>query len=397
MKKGAGVGGRWQLGLGRENGLAFWGVAAMEAGFASYMLFWPLYIAALGANPAQVGLLLGAQGLLRLVVLAPSGYLVDRLPPVRLIVVARLVATAGMVTAALLPVWWMLTLPVVFLASGTVAFPAISAWIATAASDSERARAFALVYTIGPALATVGAPLLAGQFAEGWGPRAPLLVGAAFSIASVFFFGRGRPPRIHPAAGGQVGYRETLASPGVRQLCLLQFFTLLVLTLGTTLLPNFLRQARGLEFDRLGQLGSLGAVGSIVLGLLMSRRRLARRPLVGIAIGTASTVAAFILLYFGHSLWLYAAAFLLRGGYMVAWSLFSAALGAVTPGQLRGRAFALSELAGGAGFGLAPFIAGPLYEWWPAAPLLVATISAAPLLVVLLVAAARESKPIEVT
>lgn len=391
------MGRRWQLGLGRENGLAFWGVMVMEAGFASYMLFWPLFIAALGANPAQVGLLLGAQGLLRLVVLAPSGYLVDRLPLARLIVVARLVATAGMVTAALLPTWWMLALPIFLLASGTVAFPAISASIATAAADSERARAFALIYTIGPALATVGAPLLAGQLADGWGPRAPLLLGAAFSIASVLFFGGGRPPRIHPAAGTQVSYRETLASPGVRQLCLLQFLTLLVLTLGTTLLPNFLRQVRGLEFDRLGQLGSLGAVGSIVLGLLVSRRRLARRPLVGIAIGTASTVAAFAVLLLGHSLWLYAAAFMLRGGYMVAWSLFSAALGTVTPGRLRGRAFALSELAGGAGFGLAPFIAGPLYEWWPAAPLVVATIWALPLLVVLLVVALRDPKPNIVT
>lgn len=391
------MGRRWQLGLGRENGLAFWGVAAMEAGFASYMLFWPLYIAALGANPAQVGLLLGAQGLLRLVVLAPSGYLVDRLPLARLIVVARLVATAGMVTAALLPTWWMLALPIFLLSSGTVAFPAISASIATSASDSERARAFALIYTIGPALATVGAPLLAGLIAESWGPRAPLLLGAAFSIASVFFFGRARPPRIHATEGTHVSYHETLASPGVRLLCQLQFFTLLVLTLGTTLLPNFLRQVRGLEFDRLGQLGSLGAVGSIVLGLLMSRRRLARRPLVGIAIGTASTVAAFVLLFFGHSLWLYSIAFLLRGGYMVAWSLFSAALGAVTPGRLRGRAFALSELAGGAGFGLAPFVAGPLYEWWPAAPLVVATIAALPLLLVLLVAAARDQKPHAVT
>lgn len=383
---------RADLGLGRENGLAFWGVAAMEAGFASYTLFWPLYIATLGANPAQVGLILGAQGLLRLVVLAPSGYLVDQLPHTRLIVVGRTVATAGMVLAALLPTWWMLALPVAFLAGGTVAFPAISASIAAAATDAGRARAFTLIYTMGPALATVVAPLLAGQLAETWGTRASLLLGAAFTACSVLFFRRVRPHRAHAPNAARPSYRETLAAPGVRQLCVLQFFTLFILTLGTTLLPNFLRQARGLEFDRLGQLGSLAAVGSIVLGLLVSRQRLARQPLLGITMATACTAAAFLVLLLAQSSWLYVAAFLLRGGYMVAWSLFAAALGAATPGRLRGRAFALSELAGGAGFGFAPFVAGPLYEWRPAAPLAVALYTALPLLIVLTVAATRAAR-----
>lgn len=384
---------KWQLGLGRENGYAFWGVAAMEAGFASYMLFWPLYIAALGANPAQVGFLIGSQGLLRLLVLVPSGYLVDRLPRVRLIVAARGVAMVGMVVAAVLPSWWMLALPIVLLASGTLAFPAISATIATVATDAERARAFALIYTIGPALATVVAPLVAGQLAESWGARAPLLLGAAFSLISLAVFGRIRLPPAVAAGVTHATYRETLRSPGVWRLCLLQFLTLLVLTVGTALLPNFLRQVRGLEFDRLGQLGSLGAVGSIVLGLLASRRLLARRPVAGITIATASTALAFLVLWMGKNMWLYGLGFLLRGGYMVAWSLFSAALGAVTPDRLRGRAFALSELAGGAGFGIAPFIAGPLYEWRPGAPLVVAMIAAAPLVGMLVFAAWREPQP----
>src|SRR5205823_1474173 len=86
---GMGQGPRWQFGLGRQNGLAFWALLLLEGSFASYILFWPLYIAQLGANPAQVGIVIGAQGLLRLAFLIPSGWLVDRLPAVPLIVAAR--------------------------------------------------------------------------------------------------------------------------------------------------------------------------------------------------------------------------------------------------------------------------------------------------------------------
>lgn len=63
---------RWHLGLGRENGLIFWAMLLLEASFAAYFLLLPLYIAALGASPAQVGFTLGIWGLLRLVFLAPA-------------------------------------------------------------------------------------------------------------------------------------------------------------------------------------------------------------------------------------------------------------------------------------------------------------------------------------
>ena len=94
----------------------------------------------------------------------------------------------------------------------------------------------------------------------------------------------------------------------------------------------------------------------------------------------------------GESLPVFMLAFLLRGGYMVAWSLYAAALGNVAPQRLHGRAFALSEIAGGTGFALAPFLAGPLYSWQPTAPLLVACACSLPLVAVLGLSALRERR-----
>jgi MFS family permease len=67
-------------------------------------------------------------------------------------------------------------------------------------------------------------------------------------------------------------------------------------------------------------------------------------------------------------------------------------IGNAAPPRLQGRAFALGEISCGAGFALAPFLAGPLYEWRPAAPLAVALVGAAPLVLLLWLAAARERR-----
>lgn len=86
----------WHLGLGHELGHVFWAMVFVEAAFGAYMGIWPLWIEALGAPVAIVGLVLGSSGLLRLVALAPSASLAERYGVRRLIVLARIVAGIGM-------------------------------------------------------------------------------------------------------------------------------------------------------------------------------------------------------------------------------------------------------------------------------------------------------------
>lgn len=385
-----GTGPRWQMGLGRENGITFWAIILLEASFASYILFLPLYVAELGANPAQVGLIMGAWGGLRLVFLAPSGILVDRFPAVPLIVVTRGLGVLGLLLAAVVPVWWLLPLPLALTGVANIAFPAISSSIAGAADEQSRARAFTLIYTVSPAIATVVAPILSGQLSESLGLRITLVIGAVFATLSIIAFSRLRPRRRIEQHETPATYREVLAQRPVREICLLLVATLLGLTIGTTLAPNFLHQVHQLEYNQIGQLGSVAAIGSILLGLAFSRIKALGRPMTGIAIAAACTAGTFALLIVAQSLPLFALAYLLRGGYMVAWSLFSAALGDVTPPRLYGRTFALGELCGGFGMAVAPLIAGPLYAWHPIAPFVAALAITLPL--VLLIAARARRK-----
>ncbi len=372
---------RWQFGLGRENGITFWAMILLEASFASYFIFLPLYIAQLGANPAQVGMIMGVWGLTRLLFLGPSGILVDRFPAMPLIVATRALGVAGLLIAAALPVWWLMPIPLLLSGAANIAFPAISATIAGAANDGGRARAFTLLYTVAPAVATVVAPLLGGQAAEIVGLRATLLIAAGFSALSIVAFSRLHPRPRHADGEAPATYREVLAYSPVRNICLLLAVTILTLTIGTTLASNFLHEVHGLEYNRIGQFGSIAAVGSILLGLLFGRVKALGKPLTGITIATACTAGMFTLLLFVGSLPFLLLAYLLRGGYMVAWSLFSAALGDVTPPRLYGRTFALGEFCAGVGMAVAPLLAGPLYAWRPTAPFAVALALSLPLIV----------------
>jgi MFS family permease len=384
---------RWQLGLGRENGLMFWAIIALEASFASYFTFLPLYVDQLGANPTQVGLVMGFWGISRLFFLVPSGMLIDRFPSVPLIVITRSIGVVGLLLAVIVPTWWLLPLALILTSAANIAFPAISSLIAGAATDAARARAFTLIYTVGPAISTVVMPLVGGEVAQAVSLRLTPLIAAICASVSILLFSRLRPaPRAKKEGETQVTYLDVWGYAPVRNLCALMAITLVGMTIGTTLMPNFLHQVHGLEYGRIGQLGSIAAIGSIILGLTFGRIKPLGRPMTGITIAVGCTAATFAVLLGAASLPVFALAYLLRGGYMVAWSLFSAALGDVTPPRLYGRTFAVGEICGGLGMAVAPLIAGPLYNWQPRAPLVMALLICVPVVLLLGAVAYRKAQ-----
>ena len=385
---------RWQIGLGRDNGFSFWTMILMEGSFSAYSLLLPLYIENLGASKAQIGLYLGLWGLFRLLLLIPSGLLIDRFSPNVVMLGARSLSIVGLIVFAAIPSSAWLPLPLFLLACGNVAIPALSAVIAGAAAGRDRARAFTLVYTVAPALATIAAPTVSGQVAQSVSLRAVMLLAAALSAGSLIVFSRitRQAPTAQP--GEQSSYRAALADRRVRTLCLLQLATLLILTLGVTLLANYLRDVHSLTYADIGRLGSVAALGSVALGLLFTRLRPFRQPTIGISVAVTCTALSFGVFLLLETFPGFALGFALRGGYAVAWSLFAAALSAAAPAHLRARAFALSEILGVIGYSGAPLLAGPLFSWHPAAPLVAALLASIPLVATLWWFALRERRAI---
>ncbi len=382
---------RWQIGLGRDNGFSFWTMILMEGSFSSYALLLPLYIENLGASKAQIGLYLGLWGLFRLLLLIPSGLLIDRFSPNAVMFGARGLSIGGLVVLAAIPSSAWLPLPFFLLACGNVAIPALSAVIAGAAGH-DRARAFTLIYTVAPALATIAAPTVSGQVAQTLSLRAVMLLAAALSALILVVFSRIDRQAPTGGSGERSSYRAALVDRRVRDLCLLQLATLLILTLGVTLLANYLRDVHGLTYADIGRLGSIAALGSVGLGLLVTRLRPFRQPTLGISVAVTCTALSFGVFLVLETFPGFALGFALRGGYTVAWSLFAAALGAAAPAHLRARTFALSEILGVIGYAGAPLLAGALFTRHPAAPLVVALVASVPLVVTLWWFALRERR-----
>lgn len=353
---------------------------AWEFGIGLYNLLITIYMERLGASPAQIGLLVGVQGIARIGVTLPSGILAERFSRRRVIVATTGVTVPAALLIGVAQAWWQMAPGMVLMMVGNMGTPSFSSYIVDLTDPRTRARTFTMIYSVGPAIATIVSPTLGGFVAEQTAIRAIFFIAAAAYATSTVVFSRisERPLRRHPEGGGS--YREAVALPVVRWVGGLQLCVLGSIMIGVTLMPNYLEAVHGLGLGTIGRFGSLNAIGSIVLSLVIARTAFITGSR-GIAVGLLAIAGLCGVVLLTGNPWVLAPAFVLRGGFLVVWSLFHAVFGDVAPERLRSRVFAFGDFLGAVGFGVAPFLAGPLYEWRPAAPLVV-TLVAAPVLAV---------------
>lgn len=379
---------KWQMGLGRENGLAFWGLLFIEGSFGAFFPIWPLFMEELGAPIAVVGLLLGLGGVFRLFALLPTATLARRLGSKRLLLGCRVISSIAIGMAAFVPSWQWLLPVLIGSAVGSMAFPIILSHISANADDATRVRAFSVVVTIGPSVALFVAPLLSSALIAVFGLRAPFLLSALFSLIAVVILSRiseAADEELGDEGSVEAGYRAAVANKPVRNLLVLKLFTVFALGLGVQLIPNYLRETGGYSDDIISLLTSFSALGTIAFGTLVVRnQRFAAAPLLGAALAVALVSAGYMLFLMPEVAAFVVIAFLFRGGMFASIALFSAALGNMAAPRNREHIFTLSEIAIVTGFSTAPIVAGLLYEVTPSLPLIISAALGAPITLVLL-------------
>jgi MFS family permease len=384
-----------RLGLPQPIVPIFWGMLLLEATFGAYLSVWPLWIEHLGAPVTVVGLVLGSSGFIRILVLAPSAAIADRLGYRRAIVICRLATAAGLISAALATHWSQLIPMLIGAAIGELVFPLLQVLVAAQAGE-QRMRSFALVFTVGPAIALIASPLISGGLVALFGIRAAFLFGAACTLGSVYFLAKIREPERSTLHGHAIGssYRDVVGDPGVRLIATLLFSSVFTLSLGVSFIPVFLKDVRGMDPALISALSAIAAIGTATFGLAVARlTRLQQAPFVAVAFAVATTAIGIAI--FGASATgpLLAIAFYFRGGLFSAWAMLSAALGDLAPAAHRARAFAFCEMVGGLAFAFGPIIAGPLYARHETLPFEVA-IALATILVPILVFSQRKARRI---
>jgi predicted MFS family arabinose efflux permease len=371
---------RWDMGLGRDLGYAFWATTCFEGIFGAYTGIWPLWIEHLGAPIAIVGLVLGVAGVIRPFILGPSAWLSERFDPRKMLMTARVIAFCGLIVAALAQSWPILLLTVVTNAIGELVFPLMQTYAADK-TTTDRVRAFTLIFTVGPSAALIICPLLVGVLIAIWGMRAAFIFAALLTLAAIWLISRlnfRTPEHAAPPSVPTGGYGAVFRHHASRQILILHGATVFVLAIGVSLVPNFLHDVRGIDPALIATLGAGAAVGTVTYGLVISRSpRIQRAPFLGATAGVGAVALALIIFTALGSLPAVTIAFVLRGGFFSAWALFMAALGETAPGSIRSRSFATMEILGGSAMSFGPVVAAQLYGVEPTLPLIVSAAGAA--------------------
>lgn len=328
-------------------------------GESAFLAFQPLYLQQLGADPIQIGGILGAFGIATALAHIPAGYLADRF--------GRRPILWSAWGIGVISTWMMafannlIGFTIAMLLYGLTMFviAPLNSYITTARGNWSVGRALTFVSATFHAGAIVG-PIIGGAIGDNFGFRYIYILAGCLFLASfvTIIFIRPQPVEVKT---------ETNSSKNLflnsRYLVFLGIFFLasIAMYLPQPLSPNYLQNQKELSLIQIGQLYSISEFGivvlSLVLGLMNAR--------FGYLIGQLAVGLFAFLLWRGNIFPIYALAYFLLGGYRASRSLATAYISFIINGNNLGLAYGISETIAASATVIAPIIAGALYSQNP--------------------------------
>lgn len=337
--------------------LVFWGV-----GEGLFIYVQPLYLEQLGADPVQIGAVLGLAAAAMMVAHIPAGALADLIGRRRLMVASWLLGTLtalGMFLATDLRGFALSMIGYHF--TGFVLAP-LNSYVTAARGRWSTTRALTMT------TATFSAGLMVGSTSGGLIGEAVGL-GNVFGVAAILFLLSSlivlgtRPQPVEPArAGGR--YRALLRNRAFARFLILTTVAFFAMELAWPLTPNYLQTVRGVSLSRIGLFGSANALGLVVLSALLGRLESRR----GFLLAQGLVGLSVVLLWLGTGAPAFLLGYFLASGFRVAHSLAVAqAEGLVERAQM-GLAYGVLEALISLVVVVGPPVAGLLYARDPALP-----------------------------
>jgi MFS family permease len=337
--------------------------AAMFAwglGEGLFFYFQPIYLQQLGAQPLQIGAILGGFGLAMTLSHVPAGYLADRLGRKPLLVAAWLIGLAA--------TWWMALadkLPVfvagllIYGATMFVMSP-LNSYVTAARGRLSVGRAITLISASFNSGAVLG-PWIGGQVGDLYGLRQNYFLAGGLFLASsiVILLIRPQPVERPAQTGGDHGWTRVPRLLTYLGVIFLAFFATY---LPQPLSPNFLVNQGGLDLSQTGTLYAISSIGVVVLNLALGG--LPART--GFLLAQASVAAFALVLWRASGFPWYVLGYFMLGGFKTCRSLGMAQVRQLVPGNRMGLAYGVAETVGSLAILLAPLLAGYLYQMNPA-------------------------------
>jgi len=327
-----------------------WGI-----GEGMFMIFQPIYLQQLGANPQTIGWILGAAGLMTTLVPIPSRYLSDRWGRKQMLVAAWITGVLATLIMALAHTLVIFVIGVLLYGVTLFVVSPLDSYLTAARGNWSVGRVITfsgIAYNSG---VTLG-PTLGGWIGSAHGLREVYAFATGIFVFSTIFiqFIEAQPRDHHnPAAppAGLLSNRRYLVFISVF------FVVALVVFLPQPLTPNFLEEQRGLSLARIGILGSIGALGTVMfnylLGMLDAR--------LGFLIGQIGVAGYALLLWKGTGFGWFTIAYFMLGGFRALRGLGVAQVRPLVHESQMGLAYGIAETVGAATMFIIPPIAGYLY------------------------------------
>jgi MFS family permease len=336
--------------------LMTWGI-----GEGMFLLFQPLYLQELGANPVMIGSIMSIIGIAMSVAHLPAGYLADRFGRRPLMLSAWFLGSTAAWIMALSP-----SLPIFVLGSalyGLTSFVMVplNSYVTAARGNWSVGRALTLIAAIYNIGAILG-PLLGGWIGDRWGLQTNFKVAAIIFMTSslLIVFIRSQPVELYAAQSESGRWRSTLSGTFLRY-GFVVFFVLFSMNIPLTLSQNFLQNERGIELAQIGRLISARSIGIVALNLMLGQIN----AKLGFLISQAAMGFSALLLWQGGSMPAFTLGYLLMGSQQTARSLATAQGRVLVKAANMGIAYGMLETAAALANILAPAMAGILYSLQP--------------------------------
>lgn len=336
--------------------LMTWGI-----GEGMFLLFQPLYLEELGADPLIIGFIIGGIGIAMAIGHLPAGYLADRLGRRPILFAAW---GLGVISTGLMALANSLTLFVIGSAIyGLTMFvmAPLSSYVTAARGKLGVGRALTLTsaaYNVGAFLG----PLLGGWIGQQIGLRFNFLFAAIIFIISTIVILNIKPQPIEKQTGGtwQHSPKQLLNPKFIRYMAVI-FIVMLSLYLPQPLSQNFLQNERGLNLSNIGLLISLRSAGIVILNILIGFLQV---PL-GFILSQVCVALFSLLIWLGNDLPWYMLGYFMMGGYQTAKVLASAQTRDLVDVANMGLAFGTIETVNASALIIGPPFAGFLYAQNP--------------------------------
>jgi len=354
--------------------LFFIAIALFSWGMGEGMFFnfQPIYLAQLGSDPQQIGLILGAFGAAMAVTHIPAGHLADRIGRRPMLVAAWVI---GLAATLLMGFAHTINLFVAgMLLYGLTAF--VSAPLSSYTTAARGMWSISRVLTLTSATFNFGmvlGPMLGGWIGDHYGLRIVFFFPAGiFAISNIFlFFIEDQPIDRHDPASPPNGL---LANARLRMFLAVYAFAMFAMFLAIPLTPNFLEGVRGLTLSETGIIFTAGALGNALINIWLGQRE----PRRGFIIAQLLVAMFAILIWQGTGLLTFALGYFVLGGFRAARPMALAETRVLIQDSQMGLAYGIIETVGALIFIVTPALAGFLYTRDPALvyPIALALITA---------------------